>query len=62
MKALVIGGSGPTGPYVVEGLLKKGYEVAVLHRGFHEIEFSQKTEHIHVDPFAPDALQILGTR
>ena len=62
MKALVIGGTGPTGPYVVEGLLKKGYEVAVLHRGLHEVEYSQKIEHIHVDPFAPDAMNAIGTR
>jgi len=62
MKALVIGGTGPTGPYVVEGLLKKGYEVTVLHRGLHEVEYSQKIEHIHIDPFDPDALQLLGTR
>ena len=60
--ALVIGGTGPTGPHVVEGLLKKGYEVAVLHRGLHEVEYSQKIEHIHVDPFAPDALNVLGPR
>ncbi len=60
--ALVIGGTGPTGPFVVEGLLKRGYQVAVLHRGLHEVEYSQKIEHIHVDPFAADALQILGTR
>ena len=62
MKALVIGGTGPTGPHVVEGLLKRGYEVAVLHRGLHEVEYSQKIEHIHVAPFAPNALQVLGDR
>ena len=62
MKALVIGGTGPTGPYVVEGLLKKGYEVTVLHRGFHEVEYSQQIEHIHVDPFSPEAMEGLGSR
>ena len=50
------------GLIVVEGLLKKGYEVAVLHRGLHEVEYSQKIEHIHVDPFAPDAMKYFGTR
>ena len=30
--ALVVGGTGPTGPYIVNGLLKRGYEVTVLHR------------------------------
>jgi len=36
MKALVIGGSGPTGPHVLAGLLERGYDVAMLHRGVHE--------------------------
>jgi nucleoside-diphosphate-sugar epimerase len=35
MKALVIGGTGPTGPYVVEGLLQRDYEVTIMHGGFH---------------------------
>ncbi len=34
--ALVVGGTGPTGPYIVEGLLQRGYQVAILHRGEHE--------------------------
>ena len=38
MKALVIGGTGPTGPYIVEGLLRRGYEVTIYHRGTHEVE------------------------
>ena len=62
MEALVIGGTGPTGPYVVEGLLKRGYNVAILHRGLHEVEYSQQIEHIHADPFSPDALENLGSR
>jgi len=62
MKALVVGGTGPTGPYVVEGLLKKGYDVAILHRGLHEVEYSQPVEHIHTDPFSPDVMKGVGTR
>ena len=62
MKALVVGGTGPTGPYVVEGLLKKGYEVVILHRGLHEVEYSQLVEHIHTDPFSPEVMKDLGTR
>ena len=62
MKALVVGGTGPTGPYVVEGLCQKGYDVAVLHRGLHEVEYSQPIEHIHVDPFSPAAMETLGSR
>ena len=62
MKALVVGGTGPTGPHIVEGLCKKGYDVAVLHRGLHEVEYSQPVEHIHVDPFSPEAMEHLGSR
>lgn len=47
--ALVIGGTGPTGPYVVNGLIDRGYEVTILHSGAHEVEFKQEIEHIHAD-------------
>jgi nucleoside-diphosphate-sugar epimerase len=47
VKALVVGGTGPTGPLVVEGLLKRGYEVTILHRGIHEVEFLEPVEHLH---------------
>lgn len=47
--ALVIGGTGQSGPYVVEGLLRRGYKVTVLHGGFHEVAFSRDVEHIHTD-------------
>jgi nucleoside-diphosphate-sugar epimerase len=51
MKALVVGGTGPTGPYIVNGLLDRGYEVAIFHRGTHEIpEIPPQVEHIHGDP------------
>ena len=33
MKALVVGGTGPTGPIIVQGLLDRGYEVTIYHRG-----------------------------
>lgn len=63
MKALVIGGTGPTGPFIVEGLLKKGYHVAILHRGVHETELPEEVEHIHSDPhFTESITQALGTR
>src|SRR4051794_7774522 len=38
MRALVVGGTGPTGPYVVNGLVERGYEVAILHSGRHEVD------------------------
>ncbi len=47
---LVIGGTGPTGPLVVEGLLAREHEVTVLHTGRHEVEYSAPVAHIHADP------------
>lgn len=49
MKTLVIGGTGPTGPLVVEALLKKNFHVTILHRGTHEIEFPESVEHLHAE-------------
>lgn len=57
MKALVIGGTGPSGPFTVNGLLERGYEVTVLHGGQHEVEFSQPLEHIHTDPHFAETLE-----
>ena len=51
MKALVVGGTGPTGPFIVKGLLQRGYEVSIFHRGNHEVEeIPPEVEHIHGDP------------
>ena len=55
-KALVIGGTGPSGPYIVNGLLERGYEVTILHGGQHEVEFAQPVEHIHTDPHFVETL------
>ncbi len=50
--ALVFGGTGPTGPYIVDGLLERGYKVTILHRGTHEIdETPAEVEHLHTDPY-----------
>ena len=64
MKALVIGGTGPTGHFIVNGLLRRGYDVAMLHTGRHEVaEIPPSVEHIHTDPFSEDALRdALGNR
>jgi nucleoside-diphosphate-sugar epimerase len=48
--ALVVGGTGPTGPHVVSGLRARGFEVIILHRGTHEIPELDDLEHIHADP------------
>lgn len=53
---LVIGGTGPTGPYIVNGLLAAGHEVTVLHRGNHEVPYDQEIEHIHTDPHFEEPL------
>ena len=57
MKALVVGGTGPTGPFLVQGLLQRGYQVTILHRGTHEVaEIPPEVEHIHADPHFLDTL------
>lgn len=57
MRALVIGGTGPTGPFIVNGLRERGYVVSILHRGSHEVpEIPGDVEHIHIDPWDPEAL------
>ncbi|HEX2171284.1 MAG TPA: epimerase [Dehalococcoidia bacterium] len=50
MKALLIGGTGPTGPYLAQGLVDRGYDLAIFHRGVHELEELPPAEHIHGDP------------
>lgn len=56
MKALVIGGTGPSGPHIVNGLIERGYEVTILHGGQHEVEFAKPVEHIHTDPHFAETL------
>lgn len=56
-KALVVGGTGPTGPFIVDGLRQRGYDVTIFHRGTHEIpEIPDDVEHIHGDPHFPDTI------
>lgn len=51
MRALVVGGTGPTGPFIVKGLRERGYAVSIFHRGTHEIdEIPADVEHVHGDP------------
>jgi nucleoside-diphosphate-sugar epimerase len=57
-RALVIGGTGPTGPFVVEGLAARGFDVTILHGGQHEYEFAVPgVRHIHEDPHFAETLQ-----
>ena len=57
MKALVIGGTGPTGYAIVEELLRRDYEVTIYHRGEHELEFSGPVSHLHGNPTTQEDLE-----
>jgi nucleoside-diphosphate-sugar epimerase len=62
MRALVIGGTGPTGVHVVRGLVDRGYEVTIMHRGLHErVETPPQVVHLHHDPYADDDLRAVLT-
>lgn len=64
MKALVIGGTGPTGPFIVNGLLERGHDVSILHRGTHDsAEIPRSVERIIGDPHFKETLSdALGPR
>jgi nucleoside-diphosphate-sugar epimerase len=51
MRTLVVGGTGPTGPFIVNGLRERGHAVTIFHRGTHEVpEIPDDVAHIHGDP------------
>lgn len=51
MRTLVVGGTGPTGPFIVNGLRARGHDVTIFHRGTHEVpEIPDDVTHIHGDP------------
>ena len=54
--ALVVGGTGPTGPHVVRGLRARGYDVTVMHRGVHEVPELTDVRHLHADPHFPETI------
>ncbi|HEX7096015.1 MAG TPA: hypothetical protein VF183_09025 [Acidimicrobiales bacterium] len=57
-RALVIGGTGPTGIWIVQGLVDRGYDVTILHRGTHERrETPPQVEHLHHDPYDANDLR-----
>ena len=56
-RALVVGGTGPTGIWIVRGLCERGYDVTILHRGHHERdETPASVRHLHCDPYDEGAL------
>jgi nucleoside-diphosphate-sugar epimerase len=57
LRTLVVGGTGPTGIPIVRGLVDRGHDVTILHRGTHErAETPASVAHLHTDPYDPDAL------
>ncbi len=63
MKILVLGGTGPTGPLIIDGLLARGHRVTVLHGGQHEVDLPDAVEHLHGDVhFATTLEAALGNR
>jgi nucleoside-diphosphate-sugar epimerase len=55
--ALLIGGTGPTGPPIAHGLASRGYEVTLLHSGHHEIPEVAHFRHLHGDVFSEEGLR-----
>lgn len=63
MKVLVVGGTGPTGPHIVGGLLSRGCEVTIFHRGAHEPPELAHVEHLHGDPHFRESIdETVGNR
>lgn len=63
-RALVVGGTGPSGPHIVNGLIARGFRVTLFHRGTHESdEIPDCVEHIHGDPHFSETIgDALGQR
>jgi nucleoside-diphosphate-sugar epimerase len=55
-RVLVVGGTGPTGPHVLRGLVDRGHDVTIFHRGVHEPADLVEVEHLHGDPHFRDAI------
>lgn len=57
MKALLIGGTGATGPPIANEILERGFELAIYHRGVHEVPLPPEIEHIHGDPHFVESIE-----
>jgi len=56
--ALIVGGTGPSGPFLANGLIARGFKVTIFHRGTHEIpEIVPEVEHIHGDPHFRETIE-----
>jgi nucleoside-diphosphate-sugar epimerase len=56
MRATVVGGTGPTGVPIVNGLAARGYDVTVFHTGAHETPDLVQVAHVHGDPTDPASI------
>jgi nucleoside-diphosphate-sugar epimerase len=59
--ALLIGGTGPTGPPVARGLAERGYDLTIMHSGNHEVPEVARFRHLHGDVFSEGGLRELLT-
>lgn len=55
-RALIVGGTGPTGPAVVNGVLSRGFDTTIFHGGKHEIPLPHEVKHIHGDAHFPETI------
>lgn len=53
----MVGGTGPTGPHIVAGLLERGFDVTIFHRGTHEPADLPDVRHIHGDPHFAETIE-----
>lgn len=58
MRALIIGGTGPTGPHIIDGLLERQYTVSMLNRGSRDTaRIPDSVERIVADPHFEETLE-----
>lgn len=55
--ALLVGGTGPTGPAIAAGLDARGYDLTILHSGRHEVPEVAAFRHVHGDAFSEQGLR-----
>ncbi len=61
--ALLVGGTGPTGPHMLTGLVERGLDVTMFHTGRHELPDLPDVPHLHGDPFSAEGIaDALGDR
>lgn len=62
-RALLVGGTGPSGPHMLAGLVERGFDVTMFHTGRHEVAGGPDVPHVHGDPFTADGIaDAIGTQ